>query len=66
MNKHDHVNDSMTEPAGEPMPQPPKARKEVDIPEVYQVVVECGDERRQREVYEQMTAAGFRCRLMLL
>ncbi len=62
MTKRDHTN----EQTREPVPRPKKPRKEVDIPAVYQVVVDCGDERRQREVYERMTAAGFRCRLMLL
>lgn len=65
MNKRDNTNESTPVTAVEPT-QPPKARKEVDIPAIYQVVVECGDEQKQRAVYEQLTAEGFRCRLMLL
>jgi hypothetical protein len=40
--------------------------REVDVPESFQVVVECGDEARQRALYERMTAEGFECRLLTL
>jgi len=39
---------------------------EVDIPEVYQVVVECQDEEDQRAVYERLTSEGLKCRLSML
>jgi len=39
---------------------------EIDIPEAYQVVIECEDEMRQQEVYERMTAEGHKCRLLNL
>ncbi len=39
---------------------------EVDIPEVYRVVVECRDEEDQRAVYERLTAEGLKCRLSML
>lgn len=45
---------------------PPREVREVDIPHSFQVVVECGDEVHQREVYERLTADGLRCRLMML
>lgn len=34
--------------------------------DVYQVVVECDDEPHQREVFERLTAEGFRCRVISL
>ncbi len=39
---------------------------EVAIPEIYQVVVECQNEEEQQAVYESLTAAGHRCRLVNL
>ncbi len=36
------------------------------IPASYQVVVQCDDEAQQRQVYEQMTADGFKCRVLSL
>lgn len=39
---------------------------EVDVPEAYQVVVECDGEEQQRAVYERLTAEGFACKLLTL
>jgi hypothetical protein len=39
---------------------------EVNIPESYQVVVECHDENDQRAVFERMRAEGYRCRVLTL
>ena len=36
---------------------------EVEIPEVYQILVTCRDEDEQREVFEQLTRDGRRCRM---
>ena len=47
----------------EPEAGPPP---DVDIPEVYQVVVECEDEEDQRAVYERLTSEGLKCRLSML
>jgi hypothetical protein len=41
-------------------------RAEVNIPESYQVVVECRDEDDQRDVFERMRAEGYRCRVLTL
>jgi len=41
-------------------------RPEFEIPESFQVVVECGDESDQRAFYERMTGEGYHCRLMTL
>jgi hypothetical protein len=42
------------------------AVREVNIPESYQVVVECRDEEDQREVFERMREDGYRCRVLTL
>ena len=44
----------------------PSGPPEVDVPEAFQVVVECRDEDQQRAVYQQMTDEGFKCRLLTL
>jgi hypothetical protein len=41
-------------------------RPEVNIPESYQVVVECRDEDDQQRVFERMRAEGYRCRVLTL
>jgi ParB-like chromosome segregation protein Spo0J len=40
--------------------------KEIEVPEAYQVVVECSDESHQQELYERLTAEGLKCRLLNL
>jgi hypothetical protein len=40
--------------------------REVNVPESYQVVVECRDEADQRAVFERMRADGYRCRVLTL
>lgn len=40
--------------------------REVEVPESFQVVVECQDEAQQRVLYERMAAEGFKCRLLTL
>ena len=42
---------------------PPPA---VQIEPSYQVVVHCGDETQQRELYERFTAEGLRCRVLTM
>ena len=42
-----------------PLPQ-------IDVPDSFQVVVECGDEAQQQAIYQRMTAEGFRCKLLTL
>ena len=41
-------------------------RPEVEIPEAFQVVVECKDEDEQQEVYERMRGEGYKCRVLTL
>ncbi|MEM9187014.1 MAG: ParB N-terminal domain-containing protein [Planctomycetota bacterium] len=38
----------------------------VDVPELYQVVVECRDSAEQQTVYERMRGEGRRCRVLTL
>ena len=40
--------------------------KEVEIPEVYQILVTCNDEEEQRVIFEYLTADGRNCRIMNL
>ncbi len=40
--------------------------EDVEIPEAFQVVVECGDEAQQRTLYERLSSEGLRCRLLTL
>ncbi|HVC98674.1 MAG TPA: hypothetical protein VND64_33725 [Pirellulales bacterium] len=48
-------------------PTPPDVRKAArELPEMWQVLVQCRDEEQQREVYERMTAEGFKCRVLVL
>ena len=43
--------------------QPPS---EVDIPESFQVVIQCRDEAEQKTLYDRLTAEGLSCRLLTL
>lgn len=51
-------NDALEAEAGQPQP--------IEIPSVFQVVVECRDEADQRAVYERLASEGLRCRLVNL
>ena len=53
----------------EPIPTDDSAQgppPEIQVPEAYQVVIECRDEAEQKSVYGRMTAEGFPCRLLML
>lgn len=57
------VLDAMLQKSEESLESPPpKEIREVPIPSVYQVVVQCQSEVEQQEVYERLTAEGLRCR----
>ncbi|MGW8256528.1 MAG: hypothetical protein ACWGMZ_03485 [Thermoguttaceae bacterium] len=43
----------------------PKAG-DVEVPEAFQVVVECRDESEQQSVYERLSKEGYKCRLLML
>ena len=41
-------------------------QSEIEIPELFHVVVECSDEQEQRLLYERMRGEGYRCRVLTL
>ena len=41
-------------------------KRPINIPSVFQVVVQCHDECDQQVVYERMRKDGYRCRLLTL
>ncbi len=45
---------------------PLEDRPEVNIPEAFQVVVECRDEAEQQTLYERLSAEGLSCRVLTL
>ena len=49
------------EPPGADDPEPP-----TEIGEMFQVIVECDTEVKQKHVYERLVAEGFSCRLLTL
>jgi hypothetical protein len=59
---------SLTESPGlvNVIPQSAESRPEVNVPECYQVVIECHDEADQQVVFERMRAEGYRCRVLTL
>ena len=46
--------------------EPQSASSEPNVPEAFQVVVECRDEMQQQEVYERLVEEGLKCRLLNL
>ena len=53
-------------------PEPPvedivdEGSHEVNVPEAFQVVVECRDEADQQAVYERLSGEGYKCKLLTL
>ena len=47
-------------------PPPDEPQPATDVGESFQVIVECGNEARQKEVFNQHTAEGLSCRLLTL
>ena len=45
---------------------PTNDRPAIDVPQLWQIVVECTGEPQQRIVYEQLVADGFICRLLTI
>lgn len=43
-----------------------RQRDEVTIPELYQVVIECGSETEQEQLFERMREEGYKCRVLTL
>ena len=40
--------------------------RDLDIPEVYQIIVECEDESQQQDLFDSLTAQGHNCKIMNL
>jgi len=65
--ENEALRELLAQPSDDPLPDiEPIAPTDLDIPESYQVVVECDDEIEQKSLYEQLTAEGFKCRLLTL
>jgi hypothetical protein len=47
-------------PADDSRPPPP----DIEIPEAFQILVECRDEAQQQAVFQRLTGDGLKCRLM--
>ena len=43
-----------------------EAQPEVEIPESYQLLIDCRDEVEQRELFERLRAEGLKCRVLSL
>ncbi|MCJ7559165.1 ParB N-terminal domain-containing protein [Candidatus Bathyarchaeota archaeon] len=39
---------------------------EVKLEEIFQVIIACGDEKEQRQVFKNLTRQGFKCKLLTL
>lgn len=63
-NRHSRFSGGSDENPGGISPE--KNSREVNIPEIFQVVVECESEDHQREIYDKLTAEGHSCRLLNL
>ena len=48
--------------------QPPidPSSVEVKVPELFQIVAECRDEDQQKQLFEQLTSDGYKCRVLTL
>jgi ParB-like chromosome segregation protein Spo0J len=46
--------------------KPPPDRPEEEIPDIWQLVVECQDEADQRELFERLRSEGYKCRVLTL
>jgi hypothetical protein len=40
--------------------------REVELPQLFQIVVECENEQQQKQLYEQLTTQGYKCRVLIL
>jgi ParB-like chromosome segregation protein Spo0J len=47
-------------------PQPDEPQAATEVGESFQVIVDCGSEARQRQVFDQHAAEGLSCRLLTL
>ena len=69
--ENDAVRALLDRMLGEPEPLPGEhdeatLPRDVDIPEAFQVVVQCRDESEQRAVFERLSGEGYKCKLLML
>ena len=43
-----------------------KPHREILLPESFQLLVDCRDERDQRDLYERLVAEGYSCRVLVI
>ncbi|HEY4309863.1 MAG TPA: ParB N-terminal domain-containing protein [Pirellulales bacterium] len=48
------------------LPEPLSPQVDSALEELYQLVVECGDETAQRALFERLSGEGFKCRVLVL
>lgn len=63
------VRDLLDEISGinpEDLPNIDQPLKDLDVPELFQILVQCSSEDEQREVFEQLTADGRNCKILNL
>ena len=60
------LDDLLAQPEQAADASPDDVPPEVDIPEAFQVVIECRDEAHQKELFERLTGEGLSCRLLTL
>jgi hypothetical protein len=62
----DLIDSISADVSGEKLGREVSAAREVNIPESYQVVVECRNEQDQRAVFERLRNEGYPCRVLTL
>jgi len=60
------LDELLAQPDVAPLPSEAEVPPPIDIPEAFQVVVECKDEAEQQVVFQRMADDGFKCRLLTL
>jgi hypothetical protein len=53
-------------PAADARQRSAERPKDVELPECYQLLVDCRDENDQRELYERLISTGYSCRVLTL
>jgi ParB-like chromosome segregation protein Spo0J len=69
--ENDAVRALLDDMIGQPAPLPSEDDEaaihgDVDIPEAFQVVIECRDESEQKAVFERLSGEGYKCKLLML
>jgi len=53
---------------GEPLPELLQTHepKTENIPETFEIIIECNDEEHQKRIYEKLKEQGYKCRVLIL